>query len=1031
MNVRQRFGTSALALACVLTLAMPAIGRAQSNLGTGALGGTVLDAGGGVVGGAKVVATNVGTGLVRELTTTNAGQFTIPVLPPGDYVVLVEKSGFSILTRDHLEVAVGRTTTLRLVLQPAGVEEAVTVVAETPLIDATATDESTLIDRRQINDLPINGRRADQFALLAPGVTRDGRFGLLSYRGQSGIFNNFTIEGNDANQAYFSEAAGRTRIASNVSANAIREFQVSQSNFLPEFGRSAGGGINAAIRSGSNLMTADGFYYFRNESLNAKDPLATIKPAESRHQFGGSVGGPLVRGRIFYFVNYDQQQRDFPLITEDLSGVLTNGLPANPTSADLAAFAAGTDVLRSKFPNGAPGNTLPRNANQNLVLGKVDATLNPSNLLSITYNYLNARSLNGIQTPLVLGNVGRNGSDDVRIHSFNTRLTSTLASNIVNEFRFKASRDFEFEFGNQPPPQVFVGGFSFGRANFLDRPALPDERGLQFVDNMSILTGRHSFKFGVDVNRVRDIIDNPSNFGGTYSYSDALTFGRDVLDPSRHSYSSYTQSFGLPGLSFVTTDYNVFAQDQWRPTSNLTVNYGVRYEFQQLPSPVAPNPGVPETQAIPTDGSAWGPRLGLAYDVTGDGRTVVHGGWGMYYGRTPNGVILNSLTQTGLNDPNLNTIRLTLRPGDSSAPAYPDILTTLPAAAAGAVSIFRFDPGYRRPRLQDVNLGMDRDLGNGYAVSASFVYTKGERLPVSFDMNLPAPRFTRVYQLPDGSTFEVPFSAGVTRTASGQSQNINLSRPNPGFGSIDTLRSIGETWYKALFFELKRRYQNGYQFGVAYTLAKAENLSGDGNGGGSGSESPFGGSNVQNQFDLTSNRGAAPTDQRHRLVLNGIASLPLGFRISGIFTAESGRPYSAVISVPNLPFTVDGVQHNGFGGLLGQGGGGDRNLAPNIERNSTYGDANYRVDLRLARDFRLGPRLVVELIAEGFNVLNRANYNGFQNTRFTASSTSTSTSLSAPIRLTERSDWGRPNNDGSQPDGTNARRFQLAARFRF
>lgn len=1018
-------------LALTLVAGVPATSRAQASLGTGVLSGTVLDAQGGAIAGARVTAINAGTGGTRELPTTTAGQFTIPVLPPGDYTVIVEHPGFAVLTRDGLTVTVGGTTPLRLVLQPEGVREALTVVADTPLIDTTATDESTLIDRRQINDLPINGRRADQFALLAPGVTRDGRFGLLSYRGQSGIFNNFTLEGNDANQAYFSQAAGRTRIASNVSANAIREFQVTRSNFLPEFGRSAGGGINAAIRSGTNRMSADGFYYFRNQALNARDPLATINPDESRHQFGGSVGGPLVRDRVFYFFNYDQQQRDYPLIIEDLSGVLTNGLPANPAAADRAAFAAGAELLRSKFPGGAPGNTIPRTANQNLALGKIDATLNPSNLLSVTYNYLNARAENGINTPIVLGNVGRNGSDDVRIHSFNVRLTSTLRPTLVNELRAKASRDFEYEFANQPPPQVFVGSFSFGRANFLERPALPDERGLQFIDNLSVITGRHSFKFGVDVNRVRDIIDHPRNFGGTYNYPDALRFGRDVIDPSGRSYTSYSQSFGLSGLDFTTTDYSVFAQDQWRPTPSLTLNYGVRYEFQDLPAPVAPNPSVPETQQITEDRSAWGPRIGMAYDVRGNGRTVVHGGWGLYYGRTPNGMIRNALTQTGVLDPNHTTIGITLRPGDAGAPAYPEILGGLPPSAAGAVSIFRFDPDYKRPRLQDFNVGIDRELGGGYAVSASLVYTKGERLPIESDANLPAPAFTRTYQLPDDSTFQVPYSAGVTRTADGQSRNVNHSRPVPSLAATNTMRSIGETWYRAVFFELKRRFANGYQIGVAYTLAKAENLSGSANGSGAGAESPFGGSSVQNQFDLGSNRGAAPTDQRHRLVVNGIANLPAGFRLSGIFTAESGRPYSAVISVPNLPFTLDGVQYNGFGGLLGQGGGADRNLAPNIVRNSTYGDANYRLDVRVARDFRLGDRLIVELIAEGFNVLNRSNYNGFQTTLYTASSTSVRTPLSTPVRLMERSDWGRPNNDASQPDGTNARRFQLAARFRF
>ena len=343
-----------------------------------------------------------------------------------------------------------------------------------------------------------------------------------------------------------------------------------------------------------------------------------------------------------------------------------------------------------------------------------------------------------------------------------------------------------------------------------------------------------------------------------------------------------------------------------------------------------------------------------------------------------------------------------------------------------------------------MNVGLEREIIPNLTVSASFLYTIGDRLPVSFDTNLRAPEFTRRYQLPSGEVIEVPFSAGVTRTAAGVNQNLNLSRPNPNFGSVNVVRTIGETWYRALFVEVKRRFAQGIQLNIAYTLAKAENLSGAADGGGTGSESPFGGSSVADQFNLDLNRAAAPTDQLHRFVINGVWNLPGGnlqnraarlllggFRLSGIYTAESGRPYAAIITVPNIPFTLDGAQYNGFGGLRGQGGGGDRNLAPNVERNSDYGDANYRLDLRVARDIKLGEKFTLELIGESFNLFNRSNFNGFRSTLYEAQATTVTTPLSAPIILIERSDFGLENNNGSQPDGTNARRFQLAARFRF
>ncbi len=1011
--------------------------------------------------GAKVTATNDDTGLTRTIVTNEAGQFSVPVLPVGPYTVRVTQTGFAVAEHKGLIVNVGGTTTIRVELKPGAIDEVVNVTAGAQ-IDSSRTEEVSLINRMQINDLPINGRRADQFALLAPGVTRDGRFGLLSYRGQSGVFNNFTVEGNDDNQAYFAEARGRTRIASNISANAVQEFQVAQSNFLPEFGRSAGGGINSVIRSGGNKFHGDGFWYFRNEYLNARDPLASFRPTERRDQFGGSFSGPVIKDKLFFFLNYDEQLRDFPLVTEDLSGVLTGGrpvLPANPTPAqqaqfndDMAAFNAGVADLRARFPGGQPGNSIERNGNQYLGLAKVDWNLNNSNVASFTYNQLHASGKNAIQTPLVLGNVGRNGTDDVRIQSLNLRLTSTLTSSLINEFRFQYGRNWEFQFANEPPPQVFVGGFSFGRATFLERPALPDERRLQFVNNISWTFGRHSTKFGGEVNRAKDIIDNPAMFGGSYSYSNALTYGRDLLNQTAtnptvrplRNYTNFQQNFGIPGLTFSTIDYAIFAQDQWRAFKNLTINYGLRYDYQQLPDAIAPNPAIPETQTIASDRTNYGPRIGVAWDIFGNGKTVARGGWGLYYGRTPNGTIFNALTQTGLTDPARTVISLTLQPAQPDAPLYPNILSSLPASAAGGTSVFRLGADYKRPRLQEMNLGVEREIFRNLTVSASFLFTKGDRLPVSFDTNLRAPEFTRRYQLPDGDVIEVPYSAGVTRTAAGVNQNLNLSRPNPNFGSVNVVRTIGETWYRALFVEVKRRFAQGLQLNLAYTLAKAENLSGAADGGGSGSESPFGGSSVADQFNLSFNRAAAPTDQRHRFVINGIWNLPGdklenraarlllgGFRLSGIYTAESGRPFAAIISVPNIPFMLDGAQYNGFGGLRGQGGGNDRNLAPNVDRNSDYGDANYRLDLRVARDIKIGEKFTLELIGESFNLFNRSNFNGFRSTLYEAQATTVNTSLSTPILLVERADFGVENNNGSQPDGTNARRFQLAARFRF
>ena len=1002
---------------------------AQSQLGTGALAGTVFDPANQVVPGVKVVVTSQSTGQVRETVSGPNGTFQVPVLPPGAYTVRLTKDGFSRYEQSNVNVLVGSTAQVQARLAVGAVTETVTVSEQSVVLDTTNSSDVSSVGRREIQDLPINGRRFDQFALLSPGVTRDGRFGLLSYRGQSGVFNNFMIEGNDDNQAYFSEARGRTRIAGNISANAIGEFQVGRGAFLAEFGRAAGGTINATVRSGANRFHTDAFWYFRNKALTARDPLASFRPDERRDQFGGSVSGPLRKDKLFYFVNFDQQLRDFPLVTEDLGRVLLVGAPAaNATAADQAAFTAGVNFLRAKFPGGAPGNALPRNANQYLGLTKVDYLLSPKHTLSVFYNQLWASGEGAIQTPLVLGNVGRNGTDDVRIWSANARLTSTLTPTTINEFRFQWGRNHEFQFGDQPPPQVFVGNFSFGRANFLERPALPDERRLQFINNVTLIRGAHTFKFGGEYNRASDRIDNPANFGATYNYTNALLFGRDLLNPAGRQYTTFTQSFGLPGASFATVDYAGFVQDQWRLRPNLTLNLGLRYDYQHLPQVLYPNPAVPETSSFPADRNNFGPRAGFAWNLGGRNKTVIRGGAGLYFARTPNGILLDALTRTGLTDPRAATIGLTLRPGDPGAPNYPATLPALPPAAAGAVSITRIASDFERPRIFDISLGIDREIIKNLTLTVSYARTGGSNFPLVTDENLPAPRFERAFRLPNGTTFSVPYVAGQTRTAAGAVTNINISRPNPNLGSIQVNRSIGQTWYNAMFIELKKRYGKGFQFNTSYTLAKAENVAGTGNGGGAGSEGPFAGSRLYNQFDVKSNRQISPTDQRHRLVNSGIWQFK-GFLLSGIYTIESGRPISSTLSLPNLPFqTPDGAQWNSFGGTLGQGG---TSYLPTEPINGLYGEWNYRFDLRLSRRFRLNERLTAEVIGEAFNLWNTTNINGYSNIIYQAAATTVTTPLTSPVLLTPDVSFLTPNNNSGPPDGTNARRFQLALRLQF
>src|SRR4029079_2538706 len=663
-----------------------------------------------------VTVKNMGTNKEDSSTTDDTGRFKVANLQPGNYSVTVNSSGFSPSTMENIVVEVGRETPLDVNLSIGQVAGTVDVTSEAPVINTTQQDFSNNINQTSINELPVNGRRWSNFAILTPTAVPDGNFGLISFRGISGLLNNSTVDGGDNNQAFFSEERGRTRAGYSISQSAIREFQVNTSNFSAEYGRSAGGVINAVTKSGTNDFHGTGFFYDRNNKWGARNPNSFItrlvngvstrealKPKDVRYQFGGTIGGPIVKDNLFFFFSYDEQRRNFPGIAVFSTPGYLNTV-ARSTLTGRGLTNGQIDAALS-FLTDQTGE-VPRRGDQRLFLPKIDWNINSKNQFTATYNRLRWNSPAGVQTGATVTRDRTGFGDDiVEVDSLNLRLASTISNQLINEFRFQWADELNAQFAQTPlqgqpttangfSPQItLTNGITIGKATSLDRLALPDERRFQFADSLTYTTGNHTFKFGTDINRVRDIDDNLFTGAGSYTYSNINDFIVDYTNwvtggalrtsgataaaaninsligrcattaqnanlPTPNTAntrlagkcytSNYSQGFGQPRFEERTTDWAFFAQDDWRASPRLTLNLGLRWDYEKFPQPFLVNRALPQTANRPSDKNNFGPRVAFAYDLTGDGKTSLRGGYGIYYGRINGTVIIHSLINTGL-----------------------------------------------------------------------------------------------------------------------------------------------------------------------------------------------------------------------------------------------------------------------------------------------------------------------------------------------------------------------------------------------
>jgi hypothetical protein len=925
-------------------LAVPAAGN---QLGaTAALRGRVLDPqAGGVV--ARIQIVQVSTGLTRTTESDAGGHFTLSSIPPGDIDVIVSATGFAEQRVRGVRLEVGQAASVDIVLQLSAVQEQITVAGDAGTVDVLGSVVGTVVSAREIESLPLNGRNFLELAFLTPGSAPAPNFDptkaqsvIVSSAGQAGRGGNITIDGMDDND----DVVGGPLM--NISQDAVQEFQVATNRFAAELGRSAGSVINVVTRSGGAVPHGSAAVFFRDQSWQALPELLDRDhvgdPPFDRQQTAFTLGGPLQHQRLFGFGALEVRNQD--------GGVLV-GVRDPATRSIRRTFAtAPLDDLLGTF--------------------RLDWRAAASNDVTIRYSVQREDDTAASTVERAIGTASQRQQSRNRLHAILGSWTRVLSPHAVNSLSVSFS-DFDNRIAPvEPGVQLTFPSIQAGSSFRV--PQGTTQQRWQIAEAYSLVRGTHQWKYGGQLQRVdaqfdlgvfRDgRIELVEDFPAFDRNGDGRVSDDDLL-------FAVTLRSGRPDHDLVIPDADSvhlagYAQDDWRVHPRLSLNVGVRYEIDtdvnnmsrvdELNPIVAPFVNGPRRR----DTNNWAPRLGFNWS-TADSRTSVRGGYGIYYDRIT--LEIESL-ERGLDGRALPIeVRagnlLFMDPATGRVPPFAPTLSNpfsgfiLPGAGASGINII--DSHLQNPKVQQMSLGVERQIGPHQVLRADVVHNHGTDFII-------------------GRTVGTVFNPVV----GGPDRVVNVE-------------SSAETDYNALLVEFERRYSGRFGFRAAYTLSAAYNYAND-------DQIPFSNGPIDPN-DLRREYSPAPNDQRHRLALSGMVDVGAGFQLAGLWTLASGVPMD--ILMPSGQSRVPILQRNAGGRLftsaeelntfirgVNASGGIAGELLPLVSTSARFNDSFNSLDLRLSRSFPLG-RVRIDGLVEMFNVFNvtnilgtsTVNYSGFAN----------------------------------------------------